>query len=72
MRDIWNFLHIEKNKLIEVTNKAEKIKDDEEYLKHAIDKIEKIKLHLKEESLKTFLDSPYVRWILKEWNQLTN
>ena len=43
-----------------------------EYLKHSIDKIEKIKLHLKGESLKTFLDSHYVRWILKEWNQINN
>ena len=43
-----------------------------EYLKHSIDKIEKIKLHLKEDSLKTFLDSHYVRWILKEWNQINN
>ena len=40
--------------------------------KHSIDKIEKIKLHLKEDSLKTFLDSHYVRWILKEWNQINN
>ena len=39
LRDIWNFLHIEKNKLIEVTNKAEKIKNDEEYLKHAINEL---------------------------------
>ena len=37
--DIWNFLHIEKNKLIEVTNKAEKIKNDEEYIKHAINEL---------------------------------
>ena len=43
-----------------------------EYLKHSIDKIEKIKLYLKEDSLKTFLDSHYVRWILKEWNQINN
>ena len=39
LRDIWNFLHIEKNKLIEVTNKAEKIKNDEEYIKHAINEL---------------------------------
>jgi len=47
-------------------------KKGEEYLKHSIDKIEKIKLNLKGESLKTFLDSHYVRWILKEWNQINN
>ena len=39
LRDIWNFLHIEENKLIEVTNKAKKIKNDEEYLKHAINEL---------------------------------
>jgi DNA repair protein RecN (Recombination protein N) len=49
LQEIWNELLIEKTNLIEVSNKIEEIKNDEEYLRHAIDELEALSPQIGEE-----------------------
>ena len=49
LRDIWNALLIEKDNLIEVSNKVEEIRNDEEYLKYAINELEVLSPQIDEE-----------------------